>query len=241
MSRKSFFMYFDVYDVWRLLMFVALWRLSHYDVCRLMTFVALWRLSHYDVCRLMTFVALWRLSPYDFCCLMTFVALWRLLPYDFCCIRTFVAYGVSRGALKIYLNYSVKNVAGCKTCENIGFIQPGLARFTTCRWQSFDCAYIIKLIVYYTRTFKLRQYNKLNLIIFKFKKNSFGPTSNITTGQCSTCRILKRKNVNYKVIFILLFIYFMFTTGTISWTLIYFLEFPGPQQRPRKRPLLLPP
>ena len=59
--------------------FVALWFLSFmmfvallYDVCRIMTFVALWCLLHYNVCCIITFVV------YGICPHMTFVALWRL-------------------------------------------------------------------------------------------------------------------------------------------------------------------
>ena len=67
------------YDICRIMMFVALWRLS------LMTVVALWRLSHYEVCRSLMFVV------YYVCRIMMFVALWCLLP-----IMTFVAYRACR-------------------------------------------------------------------------------------------------------------------------------------------------
>ena len=72
-------MTFVVYDVCRIMMFVALWCLLHYDVCRIMTFVV------YDLCRIMMFVAYW------VCHLMTFVALWRLSPYDVCSLGGLMA------------------------------------------------------------------------------------------------------------------------------------------------------
>ena len=80
------------YDICCLIMvFVALWYLSHYGICRSITFVSLWYLLPYDICLIMVFVPLWYLSHYGICRIMIIVSLWYLSQYNICLIMVFVA------------------------------------------------------------------------------------------------------------------------------------------------------
>ena len=74
--------YLSHYDVCRIIMFVA------YDIYRLMMFVTLWRLLRYDVCRIIMFDTIWHLS------LIVFVTLLCLLHYYVCCTGGLLYYDV---------------------------------------------------------------------------------------------------------------------------------------------------